>query len=69
MDSQIVYEKIYDIYCKTKKPVSLWQVYKACKKEGFTIWKIRFCIKWLFDNGFLKWENNDLVPLRTVEKK
>lgn len=66
--SQIIYERIFSIYNSLKQPVSLWQVYQSCRKDGYSIWQIRGSLKWLFDNGFLKWEGDGhLIPLKEVK--
>lgn len=62
--SQVVYEEILNLFNTLKKPVSLWQIYQACKKKGFSLWKVRHSLKWLFDHYYLKWEGNEIIPIR-----
>lgn len=66
--SQIVYERILEIFNKTKSPVSLYSIYELCRRfDELSTRQIRSSLKWLFDNGFLKWEKEGrLIPQKEV---
>jgi len=68
--SQIVFERIVELYNQLKRPVPLWVLYKVCQqKDNLTLNQIKGSLKWLHDHDYFSWNNWHLIPnLKKVEK-